>query len=416
MAQRYRQHHATPTRHPLLPLVVVLTALAATIAGMVTLWPRGDVRRDLAQFGVAQELYEATVTGISTAPCRGSPAANPVICQNVAFQLLQGPDSGDSFLIELPSSRSAPELEEGDKVVLARQRDAQPGFEYVYVDRQRRPILLALAALFALAVVLLGRLRGLSALAGLAATFVVLLLFVLPAILGGQSPILVAIVGASAIAFLALYLAHGFTLMTTVALLGTLFSLGLTLGLATLFVELADFTGFVSDEAGLVTIGAERLDLAGLVLGGVVIGALGAIDDMTVTQASAVWELRAVNPEMERPTLFRSALRIGRDHVASTVNTLFLAYAGASMPLLLLFVLSRQSLGSVANGEVVATEIVRTLVGSIGLVASVPVTTWLAARLAPLPGSGRERPRSRWRERRRLRKARNEEDRWPFEG
>jgi len=130
-----------------------------------------------------------------------------------------------------------------------------------------------------------------------------------------------------------------------------------------------------------VQVGAAEIDLAGLVLGGVVIGALGAIDDMTVTQSSTVWELHAANPRLGTSGLFRSGMRVGRDHVASTVNTLLLAYAGASMPLLLLFVLSHQSLGTVANSEVVATEIVRTFVGSIGLVASVPITTWLASRV-----------------------------------
>ena len=127
----------------------------------------------------------------------------------------------------------------------------------------------------------------------------------------------------------------------------------------------------------------STIDLRGLVLAGVVIGALGAIDDMTVTQVAAVGELHRANPRMGRPGLHRSAMRIGRDHVASTVNTLALAYAGASIPLLLLFVLSQQSLGSVANGEVVATEIVRTLVGSIGLVSAVPITTWLAVHTLP---------------------------------
>jgi hypothetical protein len=136
----------------------------------------------------------------------------------------------------------------------------------------------------------------------------------------------------------------------------------------------------------LVQIGSGELDLAAMVLAGMVFGALGALDDVTVTQASAVWELRAVNPGMSRLELYRSGLRIGRDHVASTVNTLALAYAGASLPLLILFVMSKQSLGSVANSEVVATEIIRTLVGSIGLVAAVPVTTWLAAALAPAGG------------------------------
>jgi uncharacterized membrane protein len=254
-------------------------------------------------------------------------------------------------------------------------------------------VLLWLAGAFALAVVALGRLRGVTALAGLAVSIAVLLMFVLPAVLDGRNPLAVAVVGSAAIAFLALYLAHGFSTMTTVALLGTLASLGLTAVLANLFVGLAELSGFASEEAVVVQLGAARIDLAGIILGGVVIGALGAIDDMTVTQASAVWELRAADPRMSRRSLARAGMRIGRDHVASTVNTLALAYAGASMPVLLLLILSRQALVTVASGEVIATELIRTLVGSIGLVAAVPVTTWLAAAAAPPalgePPSGR---------------------------
>jgi len=200
-------------------------------------------------------------------------------------------------------------------------------------------------------------------------------------VLEGRDPFAVALVGAAAIAFLALYTSHGFTTMTTVALLGTLGGLACVAVLALAFMALADITGFGSEEAFIVSALGTQIDLRGLVLGGMVIGALGAIDDMTVTQASAVWELRATDPDIDRRDLLAAGLRIGRDHVASTVNTLVLAYAGASMPLLILFVLSQQSLGTVANGELVATEVVRTLVGSIGLVASVPITTWLAVRI-----------------------------------
>jgi uncharacterized membrane protein len=145
------------------------------------------------------------------------------------------------------------------------------------------------------------------------------------------------------------------------------------------FVGLSKFSGFASEEAFLVNIGATELDLSGLILAGVIIGALGAIDDMTVTQSSAVAELAGADAQADRGALFRAGMRIGRDHVSSTVNTLFLAYVGASLPLLLLFILTDQSLAFVAKREIVATEIVRTLVGSIGLVASVPLTTWLAA-------------------------------------
>ena len=253
-----------------------------------------------------------------------------------------------------------------------------PQLLYQFADFQRRGALVWLALAFAAVVVLLGRLPGAAALVGLAASVVVLLLFVLPAILDGRSPVLVAVVGAAAIAYLALYLSHGFSRMTTVALLGTIAALALTAVLSAIVVGAAGFTGLVSEESSLLTL-FEGIDVRGLLLAGIVLGSAGAIDDVTVTQASAVWELKATNPAMSPSDLFRSGIRIGRDHIASTVNTLLLAYAGASLPLLVLFVLSEQSLGTVANSEVVAVEIVRTLVGSIGLVAAVPFTTWLAS-------------------------------------
>ncbi len=248
-------------------------------------------------------------------------------------------------------------------------------------DFQRRPVLLLAALLFAAAVIAVGWWRGVAALAGLMASLGVLLLFVLPAILDGRSPVLVAVVGSAAIAFITLYLAHGFTRMTTVALVGMVGALVLTAVLSAVAVDLARFSGFASEESTLLTV-FEGIDVSGILLAGIVLGAAGALDDVTVTQASAVWALRAAAPGQDRRTLFLRAMRIGRDHIASTVNTLLLAYAGAALPLLILFVLSDQSLGTIANSEIVAVEIIRTLVGSIGLVAAVPLTTWLAARYA----------------------------------
>jgi len=258
---------------------------------------------------------------------------------------------------------------------------ADPAVLYQFADFQRRSVLVWLTIAFVAVVVLLGRLRGAMALAGLAASVAVLLMFVLPAILEGKSPVLVAVVGSAAVAYLALYLAHGFTRMTSVAVIGTLAALALTAGLSALSVSAARFTGLVSEESSLLTL-FGTIDVRGLLLAGIVLGTAGALDDVTVTQASAVWELKAANPALGVTDLFRRGLRIGRDHIASTVNTLLLAYAGASLPLMVLFVLSEQSLGTVANSEVVAVEAVRTLVGSIGLVAAVPFTTWLAATVA----------------------------------
>jgi len=379
MSHRHGASAPSPRRR----LVTVVTGALGvlTLVGMVILWPSGaEPPANLQGLGFVSQVVEAKVVAARSGPCEGTAPEEEVTCVLVTYELQEGPEAGRMVSQELVGGRTQG-LGRGDDVLLAHDPSAEEGFQYRLFDRERRGVLLWLALLFAGAVILLGGLRGVAALAGLGASLLVLILFVIPAVLEGQSPFLVAVVGASGIAFLALYLAHGFTTMTTVALLGTLASLALTAGLSQVFVALADLTGLGSEEATVVQVGAAQINLAGLVLGGVVIGALGAIDDMTVTQASAVWELRSVNPGMSRPWLLRSGLRIGRDHVASTVNTLALAYAGASMPLLILFALSRQSLGVVANSEVVATEIVRTLIGSIGLVAAVPITTWLAASL-----------------------------------
>ena len=373
-------------------LAVVSGVLAVvTVAGVIAFRSTGDVGKGAERLHLSSQVYDAKVVSSHTKPCEGTTEEDGVSCEEFRLRLSQGPDKGETIKLEFPESPTTPDLDAGDRVVLSYNPSAEPGFEYQFADRQRRPVLLWLAVLFAVAVVLLGRLRGLAALVGLGATLVVLLQFVLPAILDGKSPVWVAVFGASAIAYLALYLAHGFRTMTTVALLGTLAALAVTVVLASVFTALAEFSGLATEEAVLVNIGAEGVDLSSLVLAGMVIGALGALDDMTVTQASAVWELRAANPRFKRRDLSRSAMRIGRDHVASTVNTLALAYAGAALPVLILLVQSRQSLGTVANSETVAVEIVRTLVGSIGLIASVPLTTWLAARVVVGPAPRRRR-------------------------
>lgn len=359
------------------------TLVALTLVGIVVMWPGADAGGEV-ELGLTERVYDVEVLAVTRGPCANTTKAQDIPCQRVRFRPTQGPDEGAGLRFELPDTAVSPTFEPGDHLVMAYDPKAEPGFRYQYVDRQRRSTLLWLVVIFAVAVIALGRWRGVAALVGLGASLAVLIRFVLPALVEGTSPVLVAIVGASAIAFLALYLAHGLRAMTTVALLGTLGALAVTVVLAWAFTEAARFSGFTSEEAFIVQLGTKGgVDLAGLVLAGMVLGALGALDDVTVTQASAVWELRGADPGMRRRDLRRAGLRIGRDHVASTVNTLALAYAGAALPLLVLFVLSRQSLGTVANSEVVAVEIVATLVGSIGLVAAVPLTTWLAAALAP---------------------------------
>jgi uncharacterized membrane protein len=227
-------------------------------------------------------------------------------------------------------------------------------------------------------VIVLGRLKGLGALAGLGVSLLLLVWFALPAVLHGSSPLLVAAVTAGATAYVVIFLAHGFGELTDVALLGTLGGVALALLLGALWVPFAELTGLASEGASVVRVLGLDVDLGGLLLAGIVIGALGAIDDVAVTQASAVRELRD-SDVTGRDELFAAGMRVGRDHVGSIVNTLVLAYAGASLPLLIVFELSGTPISRVLTSELVATEIVRMLVGSIGLLAAMPFTTWLAA-------------------------------------
>ena len=364
------------TRAPALQALAVALALLAVV-GLVALRPTAGRRPEVPALSSFEGIYPARVERLTEGACQGADASTR--CVTARFRLLDGPDEGNATTVELPASGRTSSLSVGSAALLGHQPDVR-GFEYVFLDPDRRSPLLLLTAVFAAAVILLGRWRGLSALVGLAATLLVLFLFVVPAILDGRDPLMVSLVGSAVIAFAALYLSHGIGVQTTVALLGTVGGLLCTAILAVVFMDLAHITGLASEEALFLPALGTNIDIRGLILGGMMIGALGAIDDMTVTQAAAVWELRTADPSMSGRSLHRAGMRIGRDHVASTVNTLVLAYAGASMPVLILFVLAGQPIWTVASGEIVATEIVRTLVGSVGLVASVPITTWLAAR------------------------------------
>jgi hypothetical protein len=242
--------------------------------------------------------------------------------------------------------------------------------------------MLILAALFVGAVVAFGRWQGMRSLVGLGLSFVVIVSFVVPAILRGHSPVLVAVTGAMAIMLISLYLSHGLGPKTTAAVVGTALALGLTAALAIGFVAAASLTGLASEEALFANFAVGGLSLRGLLLAGIIIGGLGVLDDVTMSQASLVAELHQANPTAGFAALVGGALRVGRDHIAATVNTLFLAYAGAALPSLILFVTGQDSLGTVATSEIVAVEVVRALCGSVGLIAAVPLTTVLAALVA----------------------------------
>lgn len=383
----HHHHVAVPVRTQRLLALALAPFFVATVVGLIALWPSGDVDLGGGQRFNVREL-EATVTQVDPKDCAAVPGQENFRCSDVTVRVEEGADAGESFTFEYSSGPRVRHIAAGDEVIVGENpqqqtQDAPPGTppppRFFFLDFDRRIPLLALGIVFAVVVMALSRWRGLAALAGVGISLLVLVRFVLPAILEGSSPIMVAIVGGATIMFLALYLAHGVNAATTTAVLGTLASLLLTGLLATIFIGVSIFTGAGSEEAAFLQISQQQVDLQGLLLASIIIGTLGVLDDVTVTQASAVWELRRANRGYGLRKLYGSAIRIGRDHIASTVNTLVLAYAGASLPLLILFSVSERPLGQILNTETVAEEIVRTLVGSIGLVASVPITTGLAA-------------------------------------
>ncbi|MFF0146110.1 putative membrane protein [Amycolatopsis sulphurea] len=371
-------------------LIWLLAPLAvATVVAMIVLYPWGKA---LPSSAVTQGTpVAASIVTAASGPCLqpgqvqvgSQPAPGDKPCLTVQLRMTDGPATGKSLQLTVPIEPSTPRFSAGDDVVLAYNGgNALDPQSFQLVDFQRSTPLVLLAALFAVAVLVLGRWQGLAALVALGLSFVVIVLFVLPAILAGESPPLVAIAGAGAIMFLALYLTHGLSARTSVAVLGTLVSLALIGVLSAIFSAAASLTGL--DDATTTLIGSlgHGIDARGLLLAGIVIGALGVLDDVTITQTSAVWELRRANPSLGWRELYGAGLRIGRDHVGSAVNTLVMAYAGAALPVMLYSAISGVGLGSLLTSEDIASEIIRTLAGSVGIVAAVPVTTVLAALIA----------------------------------
>jgi uncharacterized membrane protein len=369
--------------------------VAITVIGLIVLWPR-DRTVDRPAGLTQLKTERAEIVAVARTPCR-TPVARD--CVRLTAELRSGPDKGERTQLTFGDQGERADIDVGDEVRLVRNvlpegavLGGAPVEDYTFADFERRTPLVLLAVVFALLVAVTGRLRGVRALAGLVVSLAVVVGFVVPAILDGESPVGVALVGALAIMLVTLPLAHGLGAKTLAAALGTGASLLLTLVLADVFVGLAHLTGLSSDEAIYLRATAGDVSIQGLLLAGMVIGALGVLDDTTVSQASTVLALRRANPTLRFRDLFRSALAVGHDHIAATVNTLVLAYAGASLPVLLVFSLGGVSFSDAANSEAVAEAIVATLVGSIGLIAAVPITTALASALALRLEPGRLEP------------------------
>ncbi len=410
MTHSHGHSHSLDGPSPLGPLAarIVIGLLAAigvaTVVGAVWLWPsqqKVDIPlpfQNSSGGAVTTEAGRVLATGKSV--CGGQdvgavltreslptgPADSPCVRSMVAIE--SGPNSGAMTALEFSGGPSQPQLAVGDQIRITRQVDPTGTTTYAFYDYERTWPLVALAAAFALVVVAVARWRGLRALIGIVVAFIVLVVFLLPALRDGAPTVPVALVASSAILYAVIYLAHGVSLRTSAALLGTLTALFLAALLSWAAIELTNLTGLSEEENNAVATYMGNVSITGLLLAGFIVGSLGVLNDVTVTQASTAFEL--AEHATSRRAIFAGAMRVGRDHIASTVYTLVLAYAGSALPLLLLFSVANRSLGDVLTSESVAIEIARSAVGGIALALSVPLTTAIAAVLAtPGPVGGK---------------------------
>ncbi len=380
-------------RRALRILIVVLIPLGIwTLVGIVALWPGNvsdHVNADAAGYSVAGVTYpHAKITAVEEISCDGlagsTPGQSSNACANLTATVSDGEGRGDVASVPLTQALYASGAHVGQSITLIRvpPGDGQ-GSSYQFSDFDRRTPLVVLTIVFALVVIAVARWRGLASLLGLAFAGLILVKFMFPALVAGQNPLVVGLIGSSAIMFVVLFAAHGFSARTTTALVGTLFGLVLSAVLGYYATRWAHLTGVASEDDYVLAASTPDLHLTSVVICGVIVAGLGVLNDVTITQASAVWELadghyldeNGKALRLRNTELFARAMRIGRDHIASTVYTIAFATAGASLSVLLLIAVYDRPLLQVLQTEQFADEIVRTLVGSIGLVLAVPLTT-----------------------------------------
>jgi uncharacterized membrane protein len=334
-----------------------------TVVGLVALWPGHTA-------GGNQEAFGGPTTGATVAAARTIRCPGPTAQR--CRQLTARVSGGRSVTVDLGPVTATPSLQAGERIRVQRSGDG-----YGYVDVDRHAPMLWLAVALAVLAVLVARWRGLLALVGVAISVVIVVAFLVPAILAGSDPVLVSLVASLAVMFVTLLLTYGPGAQSLAASLG----IGLSLLLAAVVGHAAVAGAHLDGRTGELPISALGVSLQGIVLAGMVVGVLGVLTDMAVSQASAVTALREANPSLGPLALYRGAFSVGRDHLAATIHTLVLAYVGAALPLILVLRDSHVGLGDALNGQIVAEPVVATLVGAIALVAAVPLTTALAAAL-----------------------------------
>ena len=364
-------------------LIGVLTVFGVlAVAGLIWLWPTSEeVSAALNKVADAPGVtYEqATIDGI-TQGCESDveTPSGTAACLTATVTLTTGPDAGEQASVELTGPNVHNGLRAGDVIEVARVPTSD-GIHYAFSGINRLPVLFVLAALFTVAVIAVARWKGLFALVGLVIAGGILLGFMLPAIIVGKPGMAVALSGSTVIMFIVLYVAHGVSLRTSAALAGTLLGLAVTTSLGSIAVAAARLSGFAEENEYDLAQLAPGINFQELLMVGIIIGGLGVLNDVTITQASAVWELRAAAPEWTRGQVFAAGMRIGRDHIASTIYTIVFAYAGGALTILLLLYFTTREPLDLFGLEIFAGEGVRTFASAIGLILSVPITTGIAA-------------------------------------
>ncbi|MET1021265.1 MAG: YibE/F family protein [Arthrobacter sp.] len=383
-------------------ILIPLTLL--TLVAMALLWPSGSrdgitlaspyaaapgVTFDTGKIqrvvtGSCMDAHQQGQAGAEAAPQQGSECTyaftdpdkggNPVkVVINPDVAKSHGVKAGDNIrYLNLSKARGSESLQ------------GTPA--YVFVDFVRTLPIVFLAVLYAVVVIAVARWRGLRALIGLVGAYGVLVSFMLPGLVEGKPPLLLALVGSTVIMIGVLYFAHGFSARTSTALLGTMFGLAITALLAAWATDAANLAGVGSHDSAALANVSDNISISGIILCGLIISGLGVLNDVTITQSSAVWELWELAPDTSARQLFTSAMRIGRDHIASTVYTIAFAYAGAALPVLILVMLYERPLGDALTSAELSEEVIRTLVGSIGLVLAIPVTTLIAVLVVKATG------------------------------
>ncbi|WP_179421103.1 YibE/F family protein [Pedococcus badiiscoriae] len=364
---------------------VVLVLALATAVGMWLLRPTGVGRPTVkASVAVGVQYMHGDVTAIAPLSCDDfgappsltHPSAKDAKCGRAQVKLTSGPEQGSVVTVDLPPDARRAGV--GVSLVIMKVPGPGEGSPYTFYDIERGTPLALLVAAFALTVVVVARWRGLRSLIGLALAAAVVVEYLLPGLLEGHNPVALGLVSSAAIMIVVLYVAHGVSARTTTALLGTFAGLGITAGMGALAVAWAHLNGVSSDDNAALQQAAQQLDLRNLLTCGIILAGLGILNDVTITQSSAVWELYDAAPHLPPLRLYRQAMRIGRDHIASTVYTVVFAYAGAALPVLLLISLVNQPVSRILTSADISEEIVRTMASGIGLVLAVPATTALA--------------------------------------